>query len=81
MGVMHAGRIATNQTLQRLLSYLQHSGMMGATSVELMQELNLVAPATWVSMLRKNGIEVNCKYEGTTASKRKVFRYRLGASS
>lgn len=77
MGVMHAGKIRTNATLQRLLALLQSRGSHGATSADLMITLDMVAPATWVSMLRKNGYPVECEYTGMTPTGRRVYVYRL----
>ena len=78
MGTMHAGKIQTNATLQSLLAYLRERIVSGATSMDLMRDLNMVAPATWVSMLRKNGYNVECEYESVSAvTGRKTYRYRL----
>ena len=76
---MHAGKIATSETLQRLRDFLIMRGDKGATSYELTVALELVAVATWVSALRHNGHVIECKCEGKSASGARVYRYRLVA--
>ena len=77
MGVMHAAKIEKSETLQRLRDYLTTQGATGATSYQLVVALELVAPATWVSALRKNGYDVECKYEGTNPHGSRIYRYVL----
>lgn len=77
MGVMHAGRIETNKTLQRLFAFLREHSVTGATGLEICEALKIMNAATWVSQLRKNGYGVECEYERTTESGAKVYRYRL----
>ena len=76
---MHKATLKGSETLRRLLAFLQARGEVGATSIELTQALDLVAVATWVSQLRHNGVNVDCQYERTTETGRRVHRYRVVA--
>lgn len=61
---MHAAKLEKSLRLQRVLGVLRGFGGKGVTSWTLMQTAQVVAPATCVSELRKQGHQINCKREG-----------------
>ena len=64
--------------LYAVLALLRERGKRGATTLELHQVTNDMAPATTVSELRANGVTVDCRYEGKHAETgRKIYRYTL----
>ena len=73
--MMNARSVATSKPLARVLKYLQDCGHLGATSRDIMEMCDTVAPATVCSELRKNGYAVRCEFERRTETGAKVFRY------
>lgn len=67
--MMHAAKLSCPR-LRRVLTLLTER-TDGATSMEIIQKCDVVAPATVVSELRHSGVKIDCKREG------KVWRYRL----
>lgn len=61
---MHAAKLETSDRLQRVMGVLRAVGTQGVTSWTLMQVAQVVAPATCVSELRRQGHQINCKREG-----------------
>ena len=74
---MNARSVKTSDKLKTVLGFLRSRASDGATSREIMEYCNTVAPGTVVSELRKNGYDVSCKFERITDGNAKVFRYRL----
>jgi hypothetical protein len=75
--MMHAARIAESPRLQRVVAFLRERGNRGATSLEIAQECAVVAPSTYISELRANGLTVRSQQERTTDTGARVWRYWL----
>jgi hypothetical protein len=75
--MIHARNPETSQKLSRILAFLRERGEKGATSRDIVEFCETVAPGTCVSELRKAGYVVTCAFERTLESGAKVFRYRL----
>lgn len=71
----HAARLKDSERLQRLDRFLIDKGKIGATTFEIMEACNSGGVSRDVDELRKNGIEVVCRYVGLNDNGRKVFRY------
>lgn len=80
MGTMHAAALEKSRRLQRLLGYLQKAGSLGATTLEISRDCNLMNAATWASMLRRSGHPITCKYVGETGEGARLYRYWLTAA-
>ncbi len=76
-GRMHAARLDRSPRLQRVLAALQAAGPGGITTRELSRAAEVYAAGTFVSELRKNGVQIACAMERTTADGARVYRYRL----
>ena len=63
--------------LQKLRDYLQGCGFIGATTLEIQDNLTTCAVGSDCADLRKKGIGVKCTYEGMSKNKRRVHRYVL----
>ena len=74
---MHAAKLATSPRLQRVLAYLRGVGSRGATSMELATACQVVAPSTYISELRANGIAVDCVMEHVGKNGTRVYRFFL----
>jgi hypothetical protein len=75
-GGMHYSRLSTSDPLSLVHALLKARGAIGATTADIAAICEVTSPPTWVSMLRKNGIQVRCEYEGLSANGRRVYRYR-----
>jgi len=79
----HIARIATSDRLTRIVVYLTMRGGMGATTIDMMDDLRTSNPGGDVSEVNANwrlsGDErlIVCKYERMTDDGRKVYRYRI----
>ena len=71
----HAARLKDSERLQRLDRFLIDKGKAGASTYEIMAACNTGGVSRDVDELRKNGINVVCKYEGRSQNGRKLFRY------
>lgn len=80
MGEMHAAALEKSRRLQRLLGYLQKAGSVGATTLEISRDCSLMNAATWVSMLRRSGHPITCKYVGESGEGARLYRYWLTAA-
>ena len=72
---MHNGNPETSLRLSRTLTFLRAAGKFGATSAEIRNFTNSVAPGTDVSELRHSGHYILCKYDHRTPKGNKVYRY------
>jgi len=64
--------------LVKILTTLRLCGKDGATTLHLAQDCNSTRPSSDISELRACGVGVACRYEGQSATGRKVYRYWLG---
>ncbi len=74
---IHAGDIAKSSRLKAALTLLRQRGTQGATTFELMQTCNDMAPHTTVSELRANGLDISPATYIGKVGKRRVFKYYL----
>lgn len=79
--MIHARNPETSPKLGRILKFLRERGNVGATSRDIMEFCETVAPGTCVSELRKAGHVIRCDYEGRLESGAKVFRYFICESN
>ena len=77
MGHIHAAHLATSERLQKLLYLLKAHVLEGITSLEINEALGILNPGTEVSALRRNGFDIDCKYDGKTSTGAKRYRYFL----
>lgn len=77
MGQMHAADPGKSERLKRILRFLRERAELGATSMEVTDQCSVVAPATYVSEIRRAGFQIECTYEGRSQAGAKVYRYRL----
>jgi len=75
--MMHSAKVESSDRLARTLHFIRGMRAFGATTKEIASWTGSVAVATDVSELRKepNGYDIECLYDHTTATGRKVFRY------
>jgi hypothetical protein len=73
--MMHAAKVENSPALQSILAFLRERGATGATTWEILERCRVGNPATEVSALRKNGFNIECKYQFTSGDRRKVYRY------
>lgn len=66
--------------LRGILKMLIVRGAQGATTAELQQVNNNMAPGTSVSEIRACGYGIECIYENTSPDGRKTYRYFLRSS-
>jgi len=78
---MNFARLETSFRLKRVLAFLRGRGNAGATSLEILQRTKIAALTPAISELRKNGVQVLCKFERKTEGGESVYRYRLGGST
>jgi hypothetical protein len=71
----HAARLKDSERLQRLDRYLIDGGKNGRTTYEIMANCDCGGVSRDIDELRKNGINVVCRYEGMNTNGRKLFRY------
>ena len=71
----HAAKFKDSPRLQALDKFLISKGKAGATTFEIMEACNCGGVSRDVDELRKNGIDVVCRYVGLNANGRKVFCY------
>lgn len=74
---IHAANLRTSRRLQRLNALLVSVGEQGVTTWDICNTLGILNPATHISMLRFNGVDVDCRYEGLSEHGAKIYRYRL----
>ena len=74
--MIHAAPIDSPR-LAPVLAFLRQRGDQGATTAELRELANSMAPHTDVSELRASGLTITCQYERMTEEGRKVYRYYL----
>lgn len=72
---MHNAKIETSVRLKRMLSELEKGGIH--STLELQKATNDMAPATTISELRRNGLNITCAYSGTNSEGRKIYNYQL----
>jgi hypothetical protein len=72
---MNATKLEKSEKMQSLLRFLQGRGAMGATSWQIADHVGLMSVSTWISMLRHNGVPVECEYVETKENGSRVFRY------
>lgn len=63
--------------LKKLLAFLRERGTTGATTLEITQHCTTTRASSDVSELAANGVNVLTKFDGTTESGRKIYRYIL----
>jgi helix-turn-helix protein len=73
--MMHAARVEKSPRLQRVVAALRAAGPGGITSRDLARQADVVAPATYVSELRRNGFTFSVTRERVTSTGARVFRY------
>lgn len=73
---MHAGNPDRSARLRRLLDVLT-AHPDGLTTAELISWTGSCAPHSDAAELRQSGYRVDCRYEGRTATGRRVHRYVL----
>ena len=73
----HAASLAGSKPLQRVLQFLRMFGKTGITTAILAEYANVQNVATWVSALRHNGFDIECKYEGQSNDGARIYRYWL----
>lgn len=73
---MHAANPSRSARLTRLLDVLR-AHPDGLTTRELIAWTGSVAPHSDCAELRQAGYLIDCRYEGTTAEGRRVYRYVL----
>jgi len=73
----HYAKIDKSLRLQTLRDFLRSRGNQGATGAEIWEACRMLNPATYCSELNANGLEVETRYEGISANRRKVYRYIL----
>jgi len=71
----HAARLEDSDRLQRLDRYLIDGGKNGRTTWDIMANCDCGGVSRDIDELRKNGINIVCRYEGKNQNGRKVFRY------
>lgn len=74
--MMHASKLETSKPLQAILTMLRDRGQQGATTKEIADSCMVENAATWVSMLRRNGYNIVCDFQGTFEGRRR-YRYHL----
>jgi hypothetical protein len=72
---MHAANVERSARLQRTLEFLRSRGEQGATSMEIQEQCQTVAPATGISELRSQGHTITCC--AVTINGRRRWRYRI----
>lgn len=72
---MNYSKLKPGSKMEQVYKRLLYGGP--ATSAQIQDECQVVAPATWISALRHNGIPVTCTYKGRTESGAKVYEYSL----
>ena len=77
MGRIHFARLEHSPRLQRIKAFLERCGSSGATGLEIATECRVLNPATYISELRFNGLDIECRYERDTVQGRRVYRYFL----
>lgn len=73
----HAARVESSPRLRALLTALLKAGERGLTTREIQDRTDACAVHSDVDELRDNGYRIPCVQEKSTASGRRVFRYRL----
>ena len=71
--------MALTPRLKKLYDYLTKSGFTGATTLEIQNACTTCAPGSDAADLRKQGIPVQCSYQGRSSEGRKIYRYWLEA--
>lgn len=74
---MHNAQLDGSERLRRTLSFIRDWGglVRGVTSAEIQAHTGSMAVATDVSEIRRNGYDIECKYDHMSENGRKVFRY------
>lgn len=67
---MHAANLEKSERLQRTYRFIRSFGKFGATSFMIQGHTGSMAVATDVSELRRNGLNIECKYIGTRNGRR-----------
>ena len=69
---MHNAQLDGSERLRRTLSFIRDWGglVRGVTSAEIQGHTGSMAVATDVSELRRNGLNIECKYIGTRNGRR-----------
>lgn len=75
--MMHAASLAESPRLRTVVELLLRVGPRGATTREIIEAAEVCAVNSVVSEIRKNGIGVECRYERTTKTRQRVYRYIL----
>ena len=70
---MNIAKVESSKRLQRVLDCLKRYLISGVSSMTLIEECYVVAPATVVSELRHQGYQIECERKG------KVWIYKLVA--
>ena len=76
MSRLHVGALANSPAQQRVLEYLRRCGAKGATTWQISAEARVQNVATWVSQLRHNSFNIECKYLCMVNGAR-LYRYWL----
>ena len=76
-GKIHKIDIRTSVRLKKILSFLERCGGQGATGLEIWRECDALNPATYISHLRANGYDIECRYAGKSVTGASVYRYFL----
>ena len=71
----HARNLKKSDQLQRLNDFLFSGGRKGRSTLEIQQHCNTGGVSRDVDELRKNRINVVCRYVGRNENGRKVFCY------
>ncbi len=74
---IHAADISKSSRLKAALGLLRQRGKDGATTFELFQTCNDMAPHTTIAELRANGINISPATYIGKVGKRRVFKYYL----
>ena len=72
----HDSKLERSWQLQAILAMLQDRGQQGATTKEIADSCHVENAATWISNLRRNGMNIHRDYVGLINGS-KVHRYTL----
>ncbi len=74
---IHYAHLKTSPRLQRVLAALMENRILGLTTREIIEAANVCAVNSAICELKRNGFQIDCRFERRTAGGESVFRYRL----
>lgn len=72
---MHFGRVSKSPAQRRILKLLQDG--LPHTTRQIQDKARVCNPATWISALKMNGYNIECRYRGKDKFDNRIYYYQL----